>query len=86
MELATVKEDLPQDIKEKVIEELKEKKFVLDDKKPIGKGSFSFVYRTRSTVTKELGACKVIMIQESLSLKAKEDLTNSIQKKVILSD
>lgn len=79
-----MEEDLPLDIKEKVIEELKEKKLILDNEKPIGKGSFSYVYRTRSTVNEELGACKVIVIHEDLSLKAKEDLIKSVQKEVIM--
>lgn len=79
-----MKEDLPQNIKEEVIEELKKRKLVLDDEKPIGNGAFSYVYRTRSTVKKELGVCKVIVIPEDLSLKSKEDLIKSTQEEVIM--
>lgn len=84
MEKATEASYLPVSIKEKVIEELKEKKFIMDDEKPIGKGTSSYVYRIRRTVKKELGVCKVVVIPGDLFIKSREDLSKSIQEEVLI--
>lgn len=80
--MITAASDLSPEIKEKLIEELKEKKLVLDDENPIGKGAFGYVYRTICTIRKELGACKVILIPDDFTIKAKEDLSKSVQNEV----
>lgn len=66
--------DLPIDIKNEVIEELKLMKWVLDENIPIGNGSFGYVYRTRNIITGCLGACKVIVIAEDLPRNVRENI------------
>lgn len=83
MEIATVYVDLPEDLKEKFIEEQKFFDYSLADDKPIGSGAFGCVYKTRSTISRELGACKVIVIQ-STSIMTSENLVKSVQKEVIV--
>lgn len=85
MKISADNADLPPEIKEKVVEELRKLQLVLDDNKPIEKSVFEYIYRTRSTVKEELSACKVIVIPEDFSLKAKGELMKSAQNEVIMS-
>lgn len=84
MEMASASIDLSADIKEKVVEELKEKKLVLYNQAPIGNGAYGYVFITRSTVNKKLGTCKVIVIPEDLSLEEKKKLVELVQQEVIM--
>lgn len=76
--------DLPSDIKEKVIKELEFQNYVMVDVKPIGSGTFGFVYLTEHIYRKEKSACKVIVVQPTPYI-TKEDLKKSLQEEVKIS-
>lgn len=82
-EMSTENIDLPPKIKEKVVEELLSLNYVLDEKNPVARGALGFLYRTRSTIKKDIGACKVIVISSDLPIKEKEDMLKSIEKEVL---
>lgn len=74
--------DLPTELKQKLIQELIYFKYSLCDLNPIGSSAFGCAYKTKNTITGNLGVCKVILISEDLSTEAKDKLIKSVEEEV----
>lgn len=82
--METVYDDIPQDIKEKFIIELKNSNYELAEQKPIGNGSFGYVYKTKSKSGVD-AAHKVIIIRKDIPEKERLALIKSINEEVTIS-
>lgn len=76
--------DLPLDLKERIIEELASSNYVLADENPIKKDALGYTCCIKSTDTNNLGTCKIVVIPEELSVRAKEDLMRVVEKEVLI--
>lgn len=83
MEIVTNDVDLPTNIKEKVVEELKKNQCELSSQTPFGKGAFGCVYRAKKKTGGLPLAVKVVLIPEMID-EERVSLLGLIDKEVIL--
>lgn len=82
--MSTETSDLPMDIQRKVIEELRKYKFVLEDNIPMKDGDLKYTYKTRSSITNNLGKCKITVFPKELTEQMRCDMMKSVEKEVII--
>lgn len=79
----TKKKGLDPEIRKEVVQILDNYGLVLEDEKSLGRSSISVVYKATNKVTRNIEACKIIFLSNSLTLKEKKEAVGSFTELVI---